>query len=80
MSGPLKRFLKVNFGEVEEKRFKLFDPPQAESLGIAWNPESGISAWLRQALDLLKNVSEQAKKDMSNSPLNINYSDLTVNN
>jgi hypothetical protein len=37
LSGSLKRFLQINLGEVKEKQFQLFDPPQAESFGIAWN-------------------------------------------
>jgi len=33
----LKRFLLINLGEAEDKRFELFDPPQAESFQSAWS-------------------------------------------
>jgi hypothetical protein len=33
----LKRFLLINLGEAEEKRFQLFDPPKAEIFEIAWS-------------------------------------------
>jgi hypothetical protein len=33
----LKRFLLINLGEAEEKRFQLSDPPKAESFEIAWS-------------------------------------------
>ncbi|MFC1815811.1 hypothetical protein ACFL0M_07670 [Thermodesulfobacteriota bacterium] len=55
----MKRFLKINLGEVEEKRFQLFDPTQAEIFGIVWNPASGISALLRQALVRLRRIKKR---------------------
>jgi hypothetical protein len=40
------------------------------SFESTWSPESGISAMLRQALDLSKNALDKAKRDLGNSPSN----------
>jgi hypothetical protein len=47
--------LLINLGEAEDQRFELFEP------------EGRISNRLEQALDLSKNVLDQAKRDLGNS-------------
>jgi hypothetical protein len=37
LSSSLKRFLLINLGEEEDKRYQLLDPPKAESFDIAWS-------------------------------------------
>jgi hypothetical protein len=37
LSGSLKRFLLINLGTAEDKRYQMFDPPKAASFDIAWS-------------------------------------------
>jgi hypothetical protein len=57
----LKRFLFINLGEVKEVRFQLLEPVGRvlESPGTS--------------LRFIKNVSEQAKSDLGNSPFILHF-------
>jgi hypothetical protein len=60
----LKRFLLINLGEAEDQRFELFEPEgRVFARSEAWRANR-----LERALDLSKNVLDQAKRDLGNSP------------
>jgi hypothetical protein len=56
----LKRFLLINLGEAEDQRFELCDLN-------CLSPKGEFSNRLERALDLSKNVLDQAKRDLGNS-------------
>jgi hypothetical protein len=62
LSGSLKLFLFINPGEAEEQQCQLFEPE-----GRVWRKASLRAALPGGALDLSKNVSEQAKRYLGNS-------------
>ncbi len=57
----LKRFMLINLGEEEDKRFQLFEPKGR----VLKSPGA--------SLRFIKNVFRQAKRDLGNKPWNVDF-------